>query len=226
MGDETPHTAFDDPDTLRAWKRARRRATAATMFWVLSLPGFFMLVVIGWESLVGGSLPAYVMPGPILISVIGVAVSDSRRVQLKKMRKILAAYPWQDHPPSKRSASADLGYLKIPNPDDQQKSVTVTIQRYGFLRQRRRHALTNAHNCGFKSAGDPRFAAVIALQGLSELGAARPTHAIAPSKGVRPKGISDEAWLRARAAGISGESSFNQDQLKELQDPRRRGSRA
>ncbi|MFV8186141.1 hypothetical protein [Streptomyces sp. AF1B] len=226
MGDETSHAAFDDPDTLRAWRRARARATAATTFWVISLPGLFVLTLIGWESLVGSSLPAYVMPVPILVSVIGVAVADSRRVQLKKMRGILAIYPWQNHPPLNSNASADVSYLKIPNPDDRQKSVSVTVRRYGLLGKRWRNALTNAHTQGFQFAGDPRFGAVIALQGVTELGAARPTHALDTTGGARPRAVSDEAWQRARAAGVAGESPFTEGQLQDLENPRKRGSRA
>ncbi|MDH6217752.1 hypothetical protein [Streptomyces pseudovenezuelae] len=226
MGDEPPRTAFDDPDTLRAWQRARRRATAATTFWVLSVPGFFVLETIGWESLVGGSLPAYVMVVPILVSVIGITVSDSRRVQLKNMRGILATYPWQDRSPLKRIAPADLSRLKIPNPDDLDKSVSVVVRRYGLLSKRRRDAVANASTSGFKYAGDPRFATVIALQGAGELGTARPAHALSAGKGDRPDGVSEAAWQRARAAGISGESPFTAEQLKELQNPGKRGSGA
>ncbi|MFJ6084337.1 hypothetical protein ACIQI8_23330 [Streptomyces sp. NPDC092369] len=226
MGDETPRVAFDDPDTLRAWLRARRRAVAATTFWVLSVPGFFVLETIGWESWAGGSLPAYVMVVPILVSVIGIAVSDSRRVQLRNMGGILATYPWQDRHPLERSGPTDPSCLKIPDPDDPDKSVSVAVRRYGLLTKRRRDAVANARTSGFKFAGDPRFAIVLALRGVGELGAARPVHALNASKGDRPDSVSEAAWQHARAAGISGESPFTAAQLKELQQPGKRGSGA
>ncbi|MGW2956970.1 hypothetical protein ACWDGI_00585 [Streptomyces sp. NPDC001220] len=217
MGDETPRTAFDDPATLRAWQRARRRTITTTTLWVLSLPGFFVLETVLWESLVGGSLPVYVMVVPIIVSVIGIAVSDSRRVQLKNMRGILATYPWQDHAPLKSNAPADISYLKLPNPDDRQKGVSVAVRRYGLTGKRWRSAVANARSRGFKFAGDPRFGTVIALQGVHELGAAKPTHVLAPSRGARPDGVSETAWQRAQAAGISGESPLTEEEVRLLQ---------
>ncbi|MFB7493948.1 hypothetical protein ACFC09_04445 [Streptomyces sp. NPDC056161] len=226
MTDRAPEAALADPATLRAWKRARRRATAATVFWVLSLPGFFVLATIGWESFVGDSLPVYAVIILVLVSVVGIAVSDVRRVQLKKMRGILATYPWLDHPPLKAVVPADLDYLKVPHPDEPGRSVSVVVRRYGLSGKRWRKAMTNARSQGFKFAGDPRFGAVIALDGPGELGFARPTHVLNPSKGTRPVGVSEGAWERAQAAGVSGESPFTEEEQSQLNTARKRGSRA
>ncbi|RPE41668.1 hypothetical protein EDD90_4759 [Streptomyces sp. Ag109_O5-1] len=217
MSDEVSRNAFDDPGTLRAWQRARRRSITATTLWILSLPGFFVLETITWESLTGGSLPVYIMVLPILISAVGVGVSDSRRVQLKEMRRILAVYPWQDHPPLKNATPADINYLKLPDPDDRAKYISVVVRRYGLTGKHWRSALSNARTRGFMFAGDPRFAAVVALRGVDELGMARPTHVLAPARGARPDGVSEPAWLRARAAGISGESAFSEEELRQLE---------
>lgn len=176
-----------------------------------------MLETVLWESFLGGSLPVYVTIVSVIVSVIGIAVSDSRRVQLKKMRGILAVYPWQDHPPLKSSAAADVSHLKLPNPDDRQKGVNVVVRRYGLTGKRWRTAVTDARTQGFKFAGDPRFATVITPHGVVELGAARPAHALRPNKGTRPDGVSEAAWERATAAGITGESPFTADEMRQLQ---------
>ncbi|WP_129307520.1 hypothetical protein [Streptomyces sp. L2] len=226
MGDETPRSAFDDPGTLRAWQRARRQAIATTAFWVLSLPGFFVAATLLWESQVGGSLPVYIIGAWVLVAVIGIAVSDSRRVQLKTMRGILATYPWQEHPALDGSGPPDITCLKLPNPDDRDKAVSVAVRRYGLSGRRWRSAVAHARAQGFRYAGDPRFAAVIALRGVEELGAARPTHALAASRGARPDLVSESAWRRARAAGISGESPFTEEQQQELRAVGKRDPRA
>ncbi|MFE4961999.1 hypothetical protein [Streptomyces sp. NPDC056660] len=200
MGDVTSRTAFDDPDTLRAWQRAQRRSTAALAFWGLSLPGFFVLGTLLWESLVGGSLPIYVIVPLVLASAIGIGLSERRRSHVKQMKGILAVYAWQDHPPLKSVHPGDVAHFQLPDPDASSKKVSVVALRYGLGKQWRA-TMTEARAQGFTLAGDPRFGVVISPREQRKLIAVQPKHP--PLTSGRPNEVDEASWRQARAAGIA-----------------------
>ncbi|MEU0966550.1 hypothetical protein ABZ357_14475 [Streptomyces sp. NPDC005917] len=200
MGDETRRTAFDDPDTLRAWQRARRRSTAALTFWSLSLPGFWVLATLLWESMVGGSLPVYVMVPLVLVSAVGIGLSERRRSHVKQMKGILTVYAWQDHPPLQSVLPGDVAHFQLPDPDASSKKVSVVALRYG-LGKRWRASMTDARAQGFALAGDPRFGVVITPRGQHAFVAVRPKHP--PLTSGRPNGVDEVSWQQAQAAGIT-----------------------
>ncbi|MFJ9708596.1 hypothetical protein [Streptomyces sp. NPDC101234] len=200
MGDETPRTAFDDPDTLRAWQRTLRRSTTALTFWSLSLPGFFVVATLLWESLVGGSLPVYVIVPLVLVSAVGIGLSERRRSHVKQMKGILSVYAWQDHAPLKSVHSGDIAHFQLPDPDASNQRVSVVALRYGLGKQWRA-AMTEARDQGFALAGDPRFGIVITPRGQRELIAVRPKHP--PLSSGRPNGVDEASWQQAQAAGIA-----------------------
>ncbi|MEU2422907.1 hypothetical protein ABZ619_18115 [Streptomyces sp. NPDC007851] len=200
MGDETPRTAFEDPDTLRAWQQAQRRSTAALTFWGLSLPGFFVLATLLWESLVGGSLPIYVIAPLVLVSAVGIGLSERRRSHVKQMKGILAVYPWQYHPPLKSVHPGDVAHFQLPDPDALNKKVSVIALRYG-LGMQWRAAMTEARAQGFTLAGDPRFGVVLSPRGQSKLIAVQPKNPQLTSG--RPNGVDEASWQQAKTAGIA-----------------------
>ncbi|MBW8799473.1 MAG: hypothetical protein JF597_39630 [Streptomyces sp.] len=198
MGDETTRTAFDDPDTLRAWQRARRRSLWTFTLWGFSLPGFPLLTMVLWQSLADGSIPGYVVAPLVLLSTVGLVVSERRLSRVKQMKGILAVYPWKEHPPLKKVLAGDVAHFQLPDPDAPNKRVSVLALRNG-LGKRWRATLTDARARGFAFAGDPRFGMVITPLGQHELIAVRPKHP--PLTGGRSNGVDEAAWQLAQEAG-------------------------
>ncbi|NUP74081.1 MAG: hypothetical protein HOQ07_05440 [Sinomonas sp.] len=200
MVDETPRTAFDDPDTLRAWQNARRRSTTAFALWVMSLPGFPVLAMVVWDSRVGGSLPSYAVVPLVIVSTIGLVLSERRWSQVKQMRGILAVYPSKEHLPLKGVAPGDVAHFQLPDPDIPSKKVSVVAQRYGLGRHWR-IMVAEARSQGFSFAGDPRFGVVMTPRGRQSLIAVRPKHP--PLTNGRPQGVDEASWLQAQSAGTA-----------------------
>ncbi|WP_405870269.1 hypothetical protein [Streptomyces sp. NBC_00005] len=200
MVDETSRNAIDDPDALRAWQVARRRSTTAFTFWGISLPGFPVLAMVLWEPLVGGSLPGYAIAPLVIVSAVGLVLSERRWSQVKQMRGILAVYPFKDHPPLKSVSAGDIAHFQLPDPDAPNKKVSVVALRYGLGKQWR-NTMAEVRDQGFVLAGDPRFGMVITPRERHELIAVRPKHP--QLTGGRPNGVDESSWHQARAAGIA-----------------------
>ncbi|WP_052863866.1 hypothetical protein [Streptomyces niger] len=209
MSETSPQGALHDPDTLRAWRRARRQ-----VLWSLILltVATFVLLVVAVE--IGGDASPLMYLYCLLAvpPVLCIAALSRRQDQLKGMKRVLAAYPWQDVTPAPvRMAKAggsghgdEYKRLHIPNPDEPEKNVTV-IARRSTPGPKWRRTLSKASEQGFQFAGDPRFGGVITLRGRPDyLIAVLPRHEFLNVQG-RPKGVSEAAWHRARSAWISGE---------------------
>ncbi|MEV5955600.1 hypothetical protein AB0M11_17820 [Streptomyces sp. NPDC051987] len=153
-----------------------------------------------WESLVGGSLPAYAIVPLVVVSTVGLALSERRWTQVKQMKGILAVYPWSEHPSLKPVPQGDVGHFQLPDPDAPTKKVSVVALRYG-LGKKWRTTMTVARAQGFSLAGDPRFGVVIAPRGRQELIAVRPKHP--PLSSGRPNGVESSSWELAQSAGIA-----------------------
>ncbi|MGI5470572.1 hypothetical protein [Streptomyces sp. CA-132043] len=209
MSQISHHCAFSDAETLRAWRRARRK-----ILWSLILltAATFVLLCSAVET--GGDSPMLMYLYCLLAAppVLWIAALSRRQDQLKGMKRVLEAYPWQDVTPApvrmpKADGSghgAEYKRLHIPDPDEPEKNVTVVARRAAPGPKWRR-ALRKASEQGFQFAGDPRFGGVIALRGRPDyLLAVLPRHEFRNVQG-RPKGVSEAAWHRARSAWISGE---------------------
>ncbi|MFC6062533.1 hypothetical protein [Streptomyces ochraceiscleroticus] len=207
MSEKSHQGAFHDPETLRAWRRARRK-----VLWSLILltVATFALVFLAVE--IFSDTPTLLLCPLAIPPVLWIAARSRRQDELKGMKPILEIYPWQDVTPapariSKRGGStsgAQRKALEIPNPDEPGKNVTV-IARRTTLGTKWRRTLAEASEQGFQFAGDPRFGGVIALRGRPDyLIAVLPRHEFLNVQG-RPKGVSEAAWHRARSAWISGE---------------------
>ncbi|MFI9030630.1 hypothetical protein [Streptomyces sp. NPDC053560] len=209
MSETSPQGAFHDPDTLRAWCRARRQVLWAL---ILLTVATFVLVVLAVE--VGGDATMLMYLYCLLAAppVLWIAALSRRQDQLKGMKRVLEAYPWQDVTPApvRTSKKGEPGHgsehkrLHVPNPDEPGKNVTV-IARRSTPGPKWRRTLRKASEQGFQFAGDPRFGGVVALRGRPDyLIAVLPRHEFLNVQG-RPKGVSEAAWHRARSAWISGE---------------------
>lgn len=207
MSEKSHQVAFQDPETLRAWRRARQQ-----VLWSLILltVAAFALVLLAVETF--SDTPTLLLCPLAVPPVLWIAARSRRQDELKGMKPILETYPWQDVTPapvriSKKGGTpsgAQHKVLEIPNPDEPGKNVTV-IARRTTLGTKWRRTLVKASEQGFQFAGDPRFGGVIALRGRPEyLITVAPRHKFLNVQS-RPKGVSEAAWHRARSAWISGE---------------------
>ncbi|WP_270950241.1 hypothetical protein [Saccharopolyspora oryzae] len=195
--------ALHDPETLRGWRRARRR-----VLWALILLTVvaFALPFSALEASDASVVVCAALAAPPLLLMVP---CTRRQGVLKDMKPILETYPWHDVPASVRGE-----VLKVPNPDEPGKSVEV-IARRSSLGMKRRRAVVQASVQGFRFAGDPRFGGVIALRARpGQLITVVPRHRFQDVR-KRPRGVSEAAWQRAREAGISGESRIPGEMLRE-----------
>ncbi|GAA0487781.1 hypothetical protein [Streptomyces olivaceiscleroticus] len=228
MPEHSHQAAFRDAETLRAWRRARRH-----ILWslILSTVATFVLLVVAVE--IGGDANGLMYLYCLLAAppILWIAALSRRQDQLKGMKGVLETYPWQDVTPApvrmvKTSGSgyeAEYKRLRIPDPDEPGKNVTV-IARRSVPGPKWRRTLSKASEQGFQFAGDPRFGGVITLRGRPDyLIAVLPQHEFLNVQG-RPKGVSEAAWHRARSAWISGEP-ITAELVEEFGPESRRSSR-
>lgn len=197
MPDSMVKGALSEPATQQAWKKSQRRATSALVVWILTLPGFYVVATIVWEAL-WGSLPQYVIPLLVAASLIGIVVSQTRRERVKRMRRVLEIYPWQSHTQVAHATQNGSTHLRLPDPDNQEKGVTVPLRPSDNRRWRRVAPENPAREFWF--AGDPRFAGVVALPGPRTLTLIEQRNALGREKHNPPRGVSAQAWDRAWAA--------------------------
>lgn len=194
--------SIEDPDTRRAVRRLRASLWGWRILWIGYVGGVCPQPVLGHADHPTASrllavaflaVPAIVAAWPL----------ERRRIGIDVMRRILGTYRWQRLPVARRTAPTGHVSYDVPDPERPDRTVAVVVR--GPL-ARRRWARLAADGAVDRAllAGDPRFAAVLALPGPRALALVRPRHGFQLADGVQPKTVGEAAWRKARAARISG----------------------
>ncbi|MGW1004888.1 hypothetical protein [Streptomyces sp. NPDC002520] len=212
MTDHGTDAAFADPATVRAWRRERRRSRTNLILWIFSLLGSVVIVAI-LRDWVGNFVATTILVLLVTVTAVGIGFVSLRWEHLSQMRDVLRAYPWQNHPPLGKAHPAGIEYFHLPDPDGTQKSIKVAFRRYGLGKNWQR-AVMDSRSAGFRFAGDPRYACVVALPGYRKLLAVRPQHPHLNSDGTRPERVTEASWQRAQEAGINVAPSLQEQRRK------------
>ena len=208
------YTGALDDATTRAWCERRRR-TARTLraaCAVMSIPGWAVLFALadaaGWIG-----FAVWKAAVPIVLTLAALVWADLRLGRVRRYERILAAYPWQVHTGALFMADNKRPYLRIPDPEQPGRTVSVRICRPGARRWQRLARQGAEQELWF--AGDPRIGGALALPGPAALSLARQNGAAgradaagAGRDGGSLRGASEGALERARAAGFASDREF------------------
>ncbi|MFI1096195.1 hypothetical protein [Streptomyces sp. NPDC020917] len=203
-----------DEATTRAWCERRRRTarTLRAVCAVMSIPGWAVLFALadaaGWISFAFWQAAA-----AVVLTFAALVWADLRLGRVRRYERILAAYPWQVHTGALFTAGNKQPYLRIPDPEQPGRSVTVRIRRPGVRRWQRLAGQGAGQELWF--AGDPRIGGALALPGPAALSLARQNGAAgranaaeAGRDGGSLRGVGEDALERARAAGFASDREF------------------
>ncbi|MFF8373959.1 hypothetical protein ACF05W_34915 [Streptomyces lydicus] len=189
-------TAWDDPDTRRAWRSTTLFRCAAVLGSLLAFPAWLFAVVM---------TPAWLLVLWLPVLCVGLwyaLLAMAAMASLAGTRRVLRVYPWQAGITEVRSKKNGSTQFVVPNPERAEKPVSLG---YGGLIGTGRHFWVRTVKCGQVTAawfaGDPRYLGVVATPGPRHLVLVAQREATDSRMSPRRRGVSPEARAKARAAG-------------------------
>ncbi|MFD4597363.1 hypothetical protein ACFWPQ_04920 [Streptomyces sp. NPDC058464] len=200
--------AWDDPATRRAWAKLVTCAFLGQILWPAAWLG-----LLAWYVTMSMTWTLWLFFVPLLYSFYRAFLQPSYISWAFHARRLLRAYPWQVFEEPENGigkvpgATAGDVWLSFPNPERQDEKLPMILKvhiRSMWWRRRLGRGYTTEKTKQIREvwfAGDPRFAAVIAVPGPCRFHVVqqRPTN----ERGVADlRGASPAALERARRAGV------------------------
>ncbi|MFD4522656.1 hypothetical protein ACFWP7_01695 [Streptomyces sp. NPDC058470] len=204
-----PPTAWDDPQTRRAWTKLIACAIAGQVIWPVVWVGLlaaYVIMSITWTL--------WLFFIPMLYSFYRAFLQPAYFTWALRTRRILQEYPWQafEAPESGIGTIPDTTagdvWLSFPHPERSDEMVPVVLRvhiRSAWWRRRLGRGFSTEKTAQAKTvwfAGDPRFAAVIAVPGPRRLYVIHQRPSYGKSMSAEAAGATPQALDRARRAGI------------------------
>ncbi|MGW7549293.1 hypothetical protein ACWGKQ_50475 [Streptomyces sp. NPDC054770] len=201
-------TAWDDPATRRSWAKLVTCALLGQILWPAAWLG-----LLAWYVIMSMTWTLWLFFVPLLYSFYRAFLQLSYISWAFHTRRLLRTYPWQvfEEPESGigkvPGATAGDVWLSFPNPERPDEKLPMILKvhvRSTWWRRRLGRGYTTEKTQQIREvwfAGDPRFAAVIAVPGPRRFHVVqqRPIN----KRGVADlRGASPAALERARRAGV------------------------
>jgi len=207
MSPTSPATAWDDPDSRRAWTTLFTWAVLGQILWPLVCLGSLLLIV-------GPEWPVWLCFAPLLYSGYRTVLQRRYLTDAFQIRRILKTYAWNRYKTPESGIGSVPGaksgdvWLKLPNPERPADHIPVIL--HGHVRSpwwRRRlgpgvkpEKMAQVAEVWF--AGDARFAGVLAVPGPRRLFLVY-QHPTTDSRFLTDvREAAPEALDRARRAGV------------------------
>lgn len=154
--------AFDHLATRQAWRRARRRVGVSLVLWtVLWMVSF---VAVGMYVDEAEDAAGLIGAACLFVYVVALCLYGKSLLRLRKLRKVLQAYPWEHRASVRRAPRVreSFGVFVQIKTGDSDDDWTQLMRARNPLRWKRRDA---AMESGAWFAGDASFGGAIALPG-------------------------------------------------------------
>jgi len=202
-------TAWDDPSTRRAWTKLLTFAIAGQIIWPVVWVGLLALYVV-----MSITWTLWLFFIPMLYSFYRAFLQPAYIIWALRTRRLLREYGWQvfETPESGIGTIPDTTagdvWLTFPTPEGPDEMVPVILRvhiRSAWWRRRLGRGFSTQKTAQAKTvwfAGDPRFAAVIAVPGPRRLYVIHQRPSYSKSVSAEAHGASPHALERARRAGV------------------------
>ncbi|GGT22700.1 hypothetical protein [Streptomyces griseoviridis] len=189
-------TAYEDPATRWAWRRAASFRLGVVLLSLASFVAWLYAVVLTpvWTLWIWM---------PVLFVLIHIALQALVLVlTVNRLRRVLKVYPWQSCPGAASIAKNGTTRFTLADPEAPDRRITLKWGDWlgsGVTFWVREVKAGGVGEIWF--AGDPRFLGVVAAPGPRRLLSVAQKEAVDDRTAARRRGVSPEARERARAAG-------------------------